>query len=148
MKLIQKVEIHNWIIEVDIEATKKQYNNDWELCQCLDCLNFYEGMKSLSNVELDFFNSFGINPTKCVQLSELGTNNKGLQLYSGCYHIVGKIIKGKPVNSHSWNDENVVEIGHFTFAFSNDLQFVPAAFPRPALQIDFETETPWVLKES
>lgn len=148
LKLFQKVEVHNWIIDVDVDATKKQYNNNWILCQCLDCLNFYEVMKSSSNLELKFLNSLGITPSKCVHLSEFGPNEKGLHLYSGCYHIVGRIIEGIPVNTNSWNDINVSKIGHFTFVLSNDLHFVPNGFASPTLQIDFDIEIPWVLKES
>ncbi|MGP1908412.1 hypothetical protein ACTSEZ_09565 [Metabacillus sp. JX24] len=142
--MFQKVEVHNWIIEVDVDATKKQYNNNWRLCQCSDCLNYYEVMKSLS-LELKFLNSLGVNPSKCVHLSEFGPNEKGLHLYSGCYHIVGKIIKGNPVNTNSWNDNNVIQIGRFTFVFSNDLHFVPNGFASPTLQIDFEVEIHWIL---
>ncbi|MCM3597208.1 hypothetical protein M4D55_15645 [Metabacillus idriensis] len=146
--MFQKVEVHNWVIDVDIDATKTQYSHNWGLCHCLDCLNFYEYMKSFSNLESKFLNSLGITPSKCVHLSEFGPNENGLHLYSGCYHIVGKIRKGEPVNTDTWNDENVGKIGHFTFVFLNDLQFVPGGFTKPTLQIDFEMEIPWVIQES
>lgn len=146
--MFQKFEVHTWVIDVDVDETNKQYSNNWGLCHCLDCLNFYEFMNSLSDLESKFLKRLGIIPSKCVHLSKLVINETGLHIYSGCYHIIGKIIEGIPVNSCSWNDENVGKIGCFTFVFSNDLHFVPGGFTRPILQIDFEIEIPWVLKES
>lgn len=53
--MYQTIKINNWILEIDVEETKKQYLKKWDLCDCLYCLNFYEAMKSRSEIELQFF---------------------------------------------------------------------------------------------
>jgi hypothetical protein len=145
---MKELNIHNWTLEVNVKETYDQYKNaKWDLCDCTDCLNFFQAMKTISSELFDLFNSLGIIPSKCVHLSEFGPTENGLHLYMGCYHIVGRIKKGKPVDTNSWDEHNVAEIDNFSFVFSNDLIFVPGSMPSPVLQMDFSLEIPWVLKE-
>lgn len=66
--MYQTIKINNWILEIDVEETKKQYLKKWDLCDCLYCLNFYEAMKSRSEIELQLFYQLGINPSQCNPL--------------------------------------------------------------------------------
>jgi hypothetical protein len=143
--LYQTIKINNWILEIDIEGTKKQYLNDWDLCGCLYCLNFYQAMESLSEVEFQIFNRLGVNPSKCNHVSHFEPEENGLHLYIGCYHIVG-IISPECITEAIGTDE-VIEISNtLKISFSNDLEFVPDGFTNPVLQLDFEIEVPWVIQ--
>lgn len=134
------MKINNWILEVNTEETKKQYLKEWDLCDCLYCHNFYQATKSLAEAELQFFKQFGINPSKCNHISHFDSQENGLHLYIGCYHIVGK------VSAETITIDGAIKIGNsLTACFSNDLEFVPDGFTKPVLQIDFELELPWVL---
>lgn len=145
---MKELKIHNWILEVDVKNTYEQYKNkEWDLCDCTYCLNFFQAMKTTSSKLTDLFNSLGIIPSKCVHLSEFGPTESGLYLYMGCYHIIGRIKEGKPVDTSSWDDHNVAEIDNFSFVFSKDLIFVPGSMPSPVVQLDFSVEVPWVIEE-
>lgn len=118
----------------------------WALCDCLYCLNFYEAMKSRSEIELQFFNRLGINPSQCNHLSHFDPQENGLYFYIGCYHMVGKVSNKTPLEII--NSDGAIEISNnLHIGFSNDLEFVPGGFTRPVLQLDFEIEVPWVLVE-
>lgn len=67
--------------------------------------------------------------------------------YIGSYHLVGKLLEGNATTSDNWNETNTIKIEKFTFAFTNELEFLPEDFPVPALQLDFEVDIPWVLEE-
>jgi len=145
---MQEIKIHKWILEVDVEKTYEQYKSaKWDLCDCTDCLNYYKAMNNPSEEQEELFKKLGIIPSKCVHLSEYGPFEEGLHLYNGCYHIVGKIKEGEPVDTSSWNEENTADINGFSFVFSNDLDFVPGSFPRPVIQMDFTVSIPWVIED-
>ncbi|MFQ6581614.1 hypothetical protein [Priestia megaterium] len=137
---------NDWILEIDVEETKTQYLKKGDLCDCLYCLNFYEAMKSRSEIEFQFFNRLGINPSQCNHLSHFDPQENGLHFYIGCYHMVGKESNKTPLNI--MNSDGAIEISNnLHIGFSNDLEFVPGGFTRPVLQLDFEIEVPWVLVE-
>lgn len=135
------------ILEIDVEETKKQYSKKWDLCDCLYCLNFYEAMKSRSQIEIQFFYQLGINPSQCNHLSHFDPQENGLHFYIGCYHLVGKVSYQTPLEII--NSDDAIKISNnLHIGFSNDLEFVPRGFTRPVLQLDFEIEVPWVLAEA
>ncbi|RAS88252.1 hypothetical protein A3863_14200 [Priestia endophytica] len=143
--MYQTIQINRYILEIDIEKTKNQYLNDWDLCGCLYCLNFYQVMESLPEVEFQFFNRLGVNPSKCNHVSHFEPGENGLHLYIGCYHIVG-IISPECITEAIGTDE-VIEVSNtLKISFSNDLEFVLDRFTNPVLQLDFEIEVPWVIQ--
>ncbi|WP_108670005.1 hypothetical protein [Peribacillus acanthi] len=135
----------HWEIEVDVEETKKQYEKNWERCQCKDCHNFYKAFESLTATENQVFTDLGIKPSQCVHVSSFGETDKRLVLYHATYHFVGKIIKGKPVSTSEWKEDKVVKEGNLTFVITDELIFVPEGFSPPILQLDVSIELPWVL---
>ncbi|MFZ7824288.1 MULTISPECIES: hypothetical protein [Priestia] len=144
--MYQTIKINNWILEIDVEETQKQYLKKWDLCDCLYCLNFYEAMKSRPKIELQFFYQLGINPSQCNHLSHFDPQENGLHFYIGCYHLVGKVSHQTPLEII--NSDDAIEISNnLHIGFSNDLEFVPGGFTRPVLQLNFEIEVPWVLAE-
>lgn len=144
----QEVNIHDWIIEIDVEETKKQYLKKWDLCDCLDCLNFYKAVNTLPQDVLNLFTLLGVKPSITNHLSEFGPNTKGLHHYMGCYHIVGSLLKSPENSLRSLNNDDVIVLSENVIVyFSKELDFVPGFFPKPVLQLDFEMHIPWVLEE-
>lgn len=144
--MYQTIKINNWILEIDVEETKKQYLKKWDLCDCLYCLNFYEAMKSRSEIELQLFYQLGINPSQCNHLSHFDPQENGLHFYIGCYHLVGKVSLQTPLEII--NSDDAIQISNnLHICFSENSEFVPGGFARPVLQLNFEIEVPWVLAE-
>ncbi|MED4798133.1 hypothetical protein P9683_24890 [Priestia megaterium] len=144
--MYQTIKINDWILEIDVEETKKQYLKKWDWCDCLYCRNCYEDMKSRSEIEIQFFNRLGINPSQCNHLSHFDPQENGLYFYIGCYHMVGKVSNKTPLEII--NSDGPIEISNnLHIGFSKDLEFVPGGFTRPVLQLDFEIEVPWVIVE-
>ena len=145
--MIQTIDIYDWVIEVDVEKTKKLYKNEREDCSCLYCNNYREASQHLDNCVFDVFNKLGIDPSKPSHLSEFPYEEQ-FRLYIGSYHIVGRLLKGELSTMSNSNATNTFQIKDFNFGFSIDLQFVPIGFPNPVLQLDFEAKIPWVLDEN
>lgn len=143
----QQIKIANWLLEVDVEKTKAYYEKGIEVCDCLYCNNFVEVTKELDAGVLELFHRLGINPAMPAELSEFLTTNREMHKYIGSYHLVGKLLEGNATTSDNWNETNTIKIEKFTFAFTNELEFLPEDFPVPALQLDFEVDIPWVLEE-
>ncbi|PGZ92238.1 hypothetical protein [Bacillus sp. AFS029533] len=57
------------------------------------------------------------------------------------------MIEGELCTNSNFNKMNTIEIENFIFGFSEELEFLPEGLPDPVLQISFEAETPWILKE-
>lgn len=144
---MDKVRLNEWVIEIDVEKTREQYQKTWDLCDCLYCLNFYEAMKQRSEIEYSFFNKLGINPSRSVHMSHFDPDSKdNKHFYIGCYHIVGKISEETPAKVIK--TAQVINVSDdISVWFTKQLEFVPGNFERPVLQLDFQVHLPWVLEE-
>ena len=146
--MLQQIRIGKWLLEVYIDKTREFYNKDTEVCNCLYCKNYVEAYKYLKTSVSDIFNKLGIHPAKPANLSEFPTEEAGTRLYIGNYHLVGRVLEGELCTFSNFNEMNTFEIENFTFGFSEDLEFVPEGFPPPVLQLSFNANIPWVLKEN
>lgn len=146
--MLQQIRIGKWLLEVYIDKTREFYNKDIDVCNCLYCKNYVEAHKYLKTSVSDIFNKLGIHPAKPANLSEFLTEEAGTRLYIGNYHLVGKVLEGELCTFSNFNEMNTFEIENFTFGFSEDLEFVPEGFSPPVLQLSFDANIPWVLKEN
>lgn len=144
---MKRIRLLNWSLEVDVGKTKEFYEKDIELCHCLYCENYIQAIKSIDPLIKELLTMLGINPSKPSHLSEFGEMENGLRLYTGSYHIVGILIEGKHCTDSEWDETNTARIGNFTLGFKKEAMFVHDELPRPVLQLDFETQIPWVLNQ-
>jgi hypothetical protein len=144
---MKRIRLLNWSLEVDVGKTKEFYKEDIEICHCLYCENYMETIKYVDPLIIEVLMMLGINPSKPSHLSEFGEMENGLRLYIGSYHIVGNLIEGKYCTDSEWNETNTAKIGNFTLGFKKELIFVHDELPLPVLQLDFETQIPWILNQ-
>ena len=136
----------NWTIDIDVEATRKFYQRFYAIsdgCGCSYCINYVKACESYSKDIKDFFSDLGIIPTKEAEVYSCGEIENGRILYSGFYHIVGRIINGEdcwnPVDSNT-KVHNLFQLSDdFNFGFTYDTNLVPDGFPKPVIQMEFES---------
>lgn len=146
--MLQKIRIEKWLIEIDIDRTREFYNKDMEFCNCLYCKNYLDATKFFKPTVNDVFEKFGINPVKPAHLSQFPSEIKSRHLYLGHYYFVGRVLEGELCSNSNYTRLNTIEIENFIYGFSEELEFLPEGLPDPVLQISFEANIPWVLKEN
>ncbi|MEC3839623.1 hypothetical protein [Bacillus amyloliquefaciens] len=135
-------DIGPWVIEADAAETRKQYEKPWDdRCDCANCRNFSEAMNLLPAEKTRLFTQFGIRPSVCHDLGEIGKEN-GRHHYAGSYPIVGRLGEG-------WPKSHIEKAGDIRFSFSlpSTRFFIPKDFPDPIIHLDFSLLLPWVLEE-
>lgn len=145
--MLQQVRIGKWLIEADVKKSRKFYNKEIELCNCIYCKNYIRACKHLKFSVLDLFNKLGIHPAKPAHLSEFPTDEDGIRLYIGGYFLVGRLLEGELCTDSNFHEINTFTVENFIFGFSKDIQFIPEGFPSPVLQLSFEAKIPWILEE-
>ncbi|MGR0117973.1 hypothetical protein [Bacillus halotolerans] len=138
--MFQTMRIGDWVIEADVEETRRQYAKDIEdMCGCLLCENDREVMKTLQREKAQMFEDFGLQPSVCTDINEFGPEGDR-HLYVASYFIVGRIIEGKK----EWDpDRN----WYISFEVPRYDHFIPEGFPKPVLQLDCVTLLPWIMEE-
>ncbi|WP_284640785.1 hypothetical protein [Paenibacillus silviterrae] len=152
---MKQIIISDWILEVDVKATREYYQCHPKItdgCDCIYCKNFVAAVELMPQDVASFFESLGIDPTKEGEVSEYCENTDGTHLYGGFYHVVGNIINGPDcwVNTDSEVNHlssNLLEISGFSFGFTYTISLLPADFPKPAIQLEFQGNVPWILEE-
>lgn len=84
---MKKIKVGEWIVEVDIDKTKKLYEDIGRYNKNTD--------KILPEKVKVFFQKLGVNPSQAAELHKCEIMNDKVENYSGFYHLVGKIIEGK-----------------------------------------------------
>jgi hypothetical protein len=143
-----KIQLNDWILEVDVERTSKFYNdiNDEIQCDCLDCQNYRMYLTKNEGV-WSFFQKLGVNTFKDGDYTSYGVHENGRLVYQGVYHIVGVIVSGPTVVTDKWSTTNLIKVEDFNIGFSNELRCVHADFPEPIIQLEFEANIPWLLEK-
>ncbi|PJZ01509.1 MULTISPECIES: hypothetical protein [Bacillus] len=138
--MFQTIRIGDWIIEADVEETRRQYaKNIEDMCGCLLCENFREVMETLPREKAQIFEGFGLQPSVCTDINEFGPEGDR-HLYVASYFIVGHIIEGR----NEWDPDRNWTI---SFELPRDDHFIPEGFPKPIVQLDCITLLPWTMKE-
>ncbi|MCY7918062.1 hypothetical protein [Bacillus vallismortis] len=138
--MFQTIRIGDWIIEADVEETRRQYaKNIEDMCGCLLCENFREVMETLPREKAQMFEGFGLQPSVCTDINEFGPEGDR-HLYVASYFIVGHIIEGR----NEWDPDRNWTI---SFELPRDDHFIPEGFPKPIVQLDCITLLPWTMKE-
>ena len=146
---MQRLHFEDWTIDVDIETTRKYYENisDLSECQCLYCKNYRVACNSFTSQVKGFFNKLGINPQKEGEFTEV-TIDDNKHLYLNFYHLVGNIVTAPTKVVENWNSIKHIEIDNFKSAFTNEVKLVPRDFPAPVIQLEIEVTLPWLSTET
>jgi hypothetical protein len=162
----EQINIGGWLIEVDREVTQAAYVNapPINVCSCMECRNYYAAClahTAYSPTAIAFFQKLGIAPEKEAEVYIFYPNQEKTHgYYGGFYHLVGRMIQkstepdytpigGKTPEYTGINDRLYVSIdGQFRVAFSEENHLLADHFPRPALQMEFESLIPWLLEKN
>lgn len=92
---------------------------------------------------LAMLESVGIDPSKEVgEIHQYNPNSDGTHCYGGFYHIVGTIVAAGPPFDRGSEDSNG------DVSITTKLNLLSRDFPRPAIQVEFVANIPWVLPET
>jgi len=140
---MMKIEIEGWVVNVDVEKTKKTYGLIKEsgclACGCNYCLNY---LKNLPDVMPDqiraFFESAGVDINKDAEVYQEGEIDNSTNYYGGEYYLWGTIIS-KP-------ESDVSTLGKLSFKFIAPTALAQEEFKKDgALCFSFHTELKWLL---
>lgn len=146
---MKRIQLSNWIIDIDAEKTKEYYDGIRveDGCDCAYCRNYIKGCETFSEKVLEFYRMLGIDPRKEGEFMEFEATADDEHLYMGFYHLVGEIVKEPSDKREKWDDLNIIKIYNMKFTFNKDLDLVPEDFPKPVIQLEFEVMLPWLLDE-
>ncbi|MEC1402497.1 hypothetical protein [Bacillus subtilis] len=110
--MYETIRVGDWLIKADVEETRKQYEKDIEdMCECGNCLNYYEAVNELPVQKAQVLESFGLIPSKCTDINYHGVKDH-LHFYIASYFIVGRIVEGK----QEWNPKKIDFSWHISFS--------------------------------
>ena len=87
---------------------------------------------------MNFFDSLGVDILKPTALHYLQVEGDCI-MYSGCYHIIGQLLKGEL-------DEWDVLVEQFCFSITDDQYDKPAQILGQCIELSFEVVLPWMLE--
>ncbi|MDF4199349.1 hypothetical protein P4V37_17055 [Bacillus subtilis] len=141
--MFETIRVGDWLIKADVEETRKQYEKDIEdMCECGNCLNYYEAVNELPVQKAQVLESFGLIPSKCTDINYHGVKDH-LHFYIASYFIVGRIVEGK----QEWNPKKIDFSWHISFSVPQHQIYIPKGFPKPIIQLDCVTLLPWVIDQ-
>ena len=141
----------DYVIEVDVEKTREVYTKLRpvnERCKCDYCANYQKVVTSLPNNVHMFFWNLGVNLSMITESVAYNRNRDGSVHYGGWLHVCGKVVKGKEDCEHTITLRPGEAYGvteDFKVWFSEECLMTEKEFDAPVMQIDFETDLPWVL---
>jgi hypothetical protein len=152
-----KAKIARWEIEYEADATRACYAQVPQVvrCSCGDCRNFAAALEqAFPTAAKRVLDQLGIDHTKPAEAYATGRVDLGLHQYGGWFHFVGQINSGadawRQVNKEgkSFTGELVPFTDHFELGFTSRVALLPNAFHgKPVVQLEFQTQIPWVLAE-
>lgn len=138
-----KLEIEGWILDIDVQRTKKTYASIREsgclACGCNYCLNYLKNLPESFPINIrKFFESAGMDISKDAEVYEQGEVTPTRNLYEGEYYLWGSIIS-VPENKPSRIDKVEFEFIKPTPLGQEELKGAGA------LCFSFNTELEWIL---
>ena len=147
--------IGHWQIEVDRCATEAAYLmiQPWTGSCCIPCANFQRlGQQVFPANVHELLRQLGIDYRKPAEVCHSFRTESGLHLYSGWFHVIGRILAGEDSHLRCCEDgstQRVVTVdiaAHCRLGLSESTDLVPSVMTsHPTVQIEFETDLPWVL---
>ena len=141
----------NYVVDVNVEKTREIYKSLTPVssrCKCDYCANYQKVVPTMPAQVLDFFDRLGVDLTKITESVVFNRTRNGRATYGGWMHVCGKIVKGKEDGEHTITlrpKDKYRVTDQFSVWFSEECMMVEREFDSPVIQIDFQTDLPWVL---
>lgn len=152
-----KIQLGNYLLDIDIEKTKKFYETAETItqgCNCLGCCNYEKTTDNFPDKVLNFFDKIGVDITKAAEImSYVSVNDKKSVLYGGFYHICGTLLSDNTL--WNTNDSEVLHLNEdkmyeitdgYRIGFKSECDLLEDNFPLPAVQMEISFTCPWVLE--
>lgn len=141
---MEEITLNNYIVKIDKERTINLYKDlpkvsEKEHCGCEDCQLYVKQVQFLSQEVLNFFQQFGVDPSKEAEVWRAIPNEDGLDTYTADYHFIGTI---QGIEELDW-----IQIGEASFGLTNykgDLPnpMVPNTFTKPLVELAVRVTMP------
>jgi hypothetical protein len=140
---VETIEIDGWVLEVDVEATRRGYAEPTtrEPCRCSSCRNFFAVQEAAFPAVLrDLYTRLALPDGREGEIYELGSARADVQPYAWWLHVVGRIVH---------DPGTVASFACGVVVYFTDAQtFAPSAFDgMPLVQAELSVPLPWVLPE-
>jgi hypothetical protein len=154
-----KANIARWQIESDSEATRACYaqvaHGSQVTCSCSDCRNFVAALEqAFPPAARQVLDQLGVDYSKPAEVYATGRVDSGLHQYGGWFHFVGRIKSGADAwrqvdkEGKSFTGELEPFADHFEIGFTSRIALLPGTFQgKPVVQLEFQTQIPWVIAE-
>jgi hypothetical protein len=151
--------IARWQIDYDADATRACYaqvaQGSQVTCSCGDCRNFAAALEqAFPQQAREMLNRLGIDHSKPAEVYTTGRVDSGLHQYGGWFHFVGCIESGTDAwrqvdkDGKSFTGELEPFADHFEFGITSRVALLPEPFHgQSVVQLEFQTQIPWVLAE-
>lgn len=126
------------VLDVDVTATRRFYETSggYVDCTCAGCRNFPLAAPHMPLLLLDALHQLGIAPLKpAEQWVNCASPDGKAALYSGFYHVCGKIVK----SDDDWRTNGLALL------VREDCSLLPPDFPHPCFEVEFCCQLPWML---
>jgi len=143
------ITIAGWTVDVDLARTQAYYASrpTWsETCGCAYCRNFVMAYRTghIPERVLAILELVGIELSKDVgEVYQYNENSDGTHCYGGFYHVAGTIVAENPHSDKRSGNGDSADV-----PVSIELHLLATDFPRPAIQVEFIANIPWVLPEA
>lgn len=151
------LKVGQYKLDIDIVKTEHFYKNAdvvSKFCSCDGCLNFEKAVSTLPAAVISFFTNLGIDMQKVCECYVNDTEDNGVLVYGGFYHVCGTLLDGESAwkksddNIFRWDSKSAFSISpDFSVSFSEDVALLEKDFPRPVIQLEFFAKIPWVLEK-
>jgi hypothetical protein len=149
------LKFRDWILEVDKELTQQTYDkvsaSGADTCLCNDCKNYIGYRDKVFPEEIkNLFKDLGIDYKKEVEITSWEKLPNGLHHIGGWFHFKGHILNGKdfrvqlPEGGFTFELTKISDNFSIGFANANDLTFFEEK--NHLVQIEFDTNIPWVIE--
>jgi hypothetical protein len=142
--------IGRWTVRFDPDLTAKLYlQTSPSACDCIDCVNFRAaGDQAFSPPFLFLLRQLGVDRSKPAELCHCGTSGQEMPTH-GWFHFVGQLDDGADAWQHSgantWHLDPEPFPGIKSIGLTSRINQAPEPFEgHPLLQLEFETNVPWV----
>jgi hypothetical protein len=152
---MKTIKFKDWTLIVDEELTKSTYQKaeigSADSCVCNECKNYSAYRENVFPEEIKkLFSEIGIDFKKESEITRYCRQKNGLHFYGGWFHFKGEFI-GKNCEIKSVENSFTLELIKISENFSLGFRLSSALSffedKNNLVQIEFETEIPWVLKK-
>lgn len=129
------IRVHDWLLRVDLEATKQAYAQKADCCLCAECQNFRYVTEQMSEGIIKSAATLGIDLLNPCRISAFEVEGDNI-MYAGHYCVQGEIIEGE---LDAWD----IVVGDHCFSLMNEGD-ITKPFNGKTFEIAFEVVLPKV----